>query len=371
MPNLLRYPPFLFSVGLLILPQAAWPAEYDVVLRGGTISDGSGKTPFVGDVAIRGDKIAAVGDLAADHGKKEFSVTGLAVAPGFINMMSWANESLIEDGRSQGEIREGVTLEVMGEGESMGPLNDSMKKEMLKQQGDIKYAVEWTTLGEYLGYLERRGVSTNVASFIGAATPRINVIGKVDRAPTADELKQMQEIVRQAMREGAMGVASALIYPPGSFAKTDEIIALAKAAAEYDGMYASHMRSEGDQIIEAVDELITIARSTPIRAEIYHLKTAGRENWPKMAKVFSMVEKARAEGLHITADCYTYAAGSTGLDSTMPPWVEDGGFEAGIKRLKDPATRKRIVAEMDQPSTAWENMFLAAWYARRYFARRF
>ena len=359
MPSLFRYSILGAAVAAVgILSAQRRPAEYDIVLRGGTIYDGSGKTPFVGDVAIRGDVIAAIGDLSADRGKKEIRAAGLAVAPGFINMMCWANETLIEDGRSQSDIRQGVTLEVMGEGDSMGPLNDSMKKEMLKQQGDIKYAIEWTTLGEYLRFLERRGVSANVASFIGAATPRNYVIGKDNRSPTADELKRMQDLVRQAMREGAMGVASALVYPPGCFAKTDELIALSKAAAEYDGMYISHMRSEGAQIVEAVEELIAIARGARIRAEIYHLKTAGRENWPKMDQVIALVEKARSAGLHITADTYTYPAGATGLDSTMPPWVQEGGFEAFLKRLKDPATRTRIAAEMRVSSSSWENMFL-------------
>ena len=283
---------------------------------------------------------------------------GARRTPGFINMMCWANETLIADGRSQSDIRQGVTLEVMGEGDSMGPLNDRMRKEMLKQQGDIKYPIDWTTLGEYLSILEHRGISTNVASFIGAAAPRNYVIGHDNRPPTAEELRQMQDLVRQAMKEGAMGVASALIYPPGCFAKTDEIIALAKAAAEYDGLYASHMRSEGSQIVEAVEELLTIARQANIRAEIYHLKTAGRENWPKMEPVIAMVEKARSEGLHITADMYTYNAGATGLDSTMPPWVQDGGFEALLRRLKDPATRTRIIAEMRVSNSSWENMFL-------------
>ncbi len=346
------------AVVAIVSAQSAQPAEYDVILRGGTIYDGSGKTPFVGDVAIRGDKIAAIGDLSADRGKKEIRVAGLAVAPGFINMMCWANETLIEDGRSQSDIRQGVTLEVMGEGDSMGPLNDRMKNQMLKQQRDIKYAIEWTTLGEYFQFLERRGISTNVASFIGAATPRNYVIGHDNRPPTADELKKMQDLVRQAMREGAMGVASALVYPPGCFAKTDELIALSKAAAEYDGMYISHMRSEGAEIVQAVEELIAIARGAGIRAEIYHLKTAGRENWPKMDQVIALVEKARSEGLHITADTYMYPAGATGLDSTMPPWVQEGGFDAFLKRLKDPATRKRIAAEMRVSSSSWENMFL-------------
>lgn len=240
----------------------------------------------------------------------------------------------------------------------MGPLSEPMKKEMLKQQGDVKYAIQWTTLGEYLSYLQRRGVSPNVASFIGAASPRNYVIGHDNRPPTAAELKKMQDLVRQAMREGAMGVASALVYPPGCYATTEELIALSKAAAQYDGMYASHMRSEGTQIVEGVQELLTIARGAHIRAEIYHLKTAGRENWPKMDRVIAMVQKARSEGLHITADTYMYPAGSTGLDSTMPPWVQEGGFESFLRRLKDPATRKRIAAEMRAPSNDWENMFL-------------
>jgi len=249
---------------------------------------------------------------------------------------------------------------VLGEGESMGPLNDRMKQELLKRQRDIRYAIEWTTLGEYLQYLERRGVSPNVASFIGAATPRIYVIGDDDRPPTADELKRMQDLVRQAMEEGAVGVASALVYPPGCFAKTDELIALAQVAAQHGGMYISHLRSEGTEIVESVEELLAIARAARIRAEIYHLKTAGRENWPKMSQVIAMVEKARSEGLPVTADVYTYPAGATGLNSTMPPWVQDGGFEASLRRMKDPATRKRIAHEMRESRTGWENMYLQA-----------
>jgi N-acyl-D-amino-acid deacylase len=348
------------AVVLLLSAECAAPAEYDIVLRGGTIYDGSGKAPFVGDLAIRGDVIAAVGAVPAARGKTEIRVAGLAVAPGFINMMCWGNESLIEDGRSQSDIRQGVTLEVLGEGESMGPLNERMKQELLQQQRDIKYAVEWTTLGEYLRYLERRGVSPNVASFIGAATPRVHVIGRDDRPPTAEELKRMQDLVRQAMQEGAVGVASALVYPPGCFAKTDELIALAKAAAEYNGLYISHLRSEGTQLIESLQELLTIARAARIRAEIYHLKTAGRENWPKLDQVIALVEKARSAGLHITADVYTYPAGATGLNSTMPPWVQDGGFAASVRRMQDPATRERIAREMRESRNGWENMYLQA-----------
>lgn len=340
--------------------ECASAAEYDVVLRGGTIYDGSGNAPFVADLAVRGDKVAAIGDLSAQRGKIEIRAAGLAVAPGFINMMCWSNESLIADGRSQSDIRQGVTLEVLGEGESMGPLNDRMKKEMLKQQGDIKYEIPWNTLGEYLRYLERRGVSPNVASFLGAATPRVCVIGRDDRAPTAKELREMQAVVRQAMEEGAVGLASALVYPPGCFATKQELVALCQTVAQYNGLYISHLRSEGTQLVESVEELLSIAREAQIRAEIYHLKTAGRENWPKLEQVIALVEKARSQGLQITADVYTYPASSTGLNSTMPPWVQDGGFDAALRRMKDPATRKRIARDMRESRTGWENMYLQA-----------
>ena len=346
---------------LCLLAAACSPrAQYDVVLRNGQVFDGSGAAPFSGDVAIQGDRIADVGVLGNVRGRAEVDVKGMAIAPGFVNMMCWANESLIHDGRSQSDIRQGVTLEVLGEGESMGPLTDQMKAQLIKQQGDIKYQVEWTTLGEYLDYLEKRGVSPNVASFIGAATPRISVIGEGDRAPTPEELEKMRAIVRQAMEEGAVGIASSLIYPPGSFAKTDELIALAKVVAGYDGLYISHLRSEGSQLVEAAEELLTIAREARVRSEIYHLKASGRPNWPLLDKVIGKVEQARASGLAITADMYTYPAGSTGLTASMPPWVQDGGFDAMLKRLKDPAARRRIAREMRQDSKRWENMYLGA-----------
>ena len=336
------------------------PTSYDLILRGGTIYDGSGEAPYTGDVAFKDDLIAALGDTGEATAKIEIDVSGLAVAPGFVNMMSWANESLIEDGRSQSDIRQGVTLEIMGEGSSMGPLNDAMKADMANQQGDIRYDIEWTTLAEYLEYLERRGISPNVASFIGAATPRKYVIGQEDRAPTPDELEHMRQLVRQAMKEGALGVASSLIYPPGSFAKTDELIELSRVAAEYDGMYISHMRDEGAHILEAIDELLTIAREAGIRAEIYHLKSSGRPNWHLFDDAIAMVESARADGLHITADIYTYPAGATGLNASIPPWVQEGGFEASIERMNDPVLRKRIAAEMLVNSDEWENMYLGA-----------
>ncbi|MCH8867043.1 MAG: D-aminoacylase [Proteobacteria bacterium] len=324
------------------------------------IYDGSGKHAYVGDVAFNGDEIAALGDLGNATAAAEIDVEGLAVAPGFINMMSWANESLIEDGHSQSDIRQGVTLEIMGEGDSMGPLNDDMKAAMVRLQSDIRYDVEWTTLAEYLEFLERRGISPNVASFIGAATPREYVIGHEDREPTPDELEQMRDLVRGAMEDGALGVASSLMYPPGLFATTDELIALAEVAAEYDGMYISHMRDEGANIIEAIDELLTIARDANIRAEIYHLKSSGQSNWHLFDDAVAMVERARDEGLQITADVYTYPAGSTGLNATIPPWVQEGGFEASLQRMRDPALRERIAREMLEESDEWENLYLGA-----------
>ena len=334
------------------------PTSHDLILRGGNIYDGSGGESYIGDVAIDGDKIAALGDIGNVTATVEIDVQGLVVAPGFVNMMSWANESLIEDGRSQSNIRQGVTLEIMGEGNSMGPLNDDMKAEMTSLQSDIRYDVEWTTLDEYLEFLEHRGVSPNVASFIGAATPRQYVIGHEDRAPTPDELEQMRALVRAAMEDGALGVASSLMYPPGLFAETDELIALSEVAAEYGGMYISHMRDEGAHMIAAIDELLTIAREANIRAEIYHFKSSGEPNWPLFDKAVKMVEDARAEGLEITADVYTYPAGATGLNVTVPPWVQEGGFEASLERMSDPELREQIIQEMNAPSDEWENMFL-------------
>jgi N-acyl-D-amino-acid deacylase len=338
---------------------AACAPSYDVVIRRGAVYDGSGAAPVTADVAIRGDSIVAVGDLGDARGRLEVDAAGLAVAPGFINMLSWATESLIEDGRGLADLLQGVTLEVFGEGESMGPLNDSMKALATREQGDLKYEVAWTTLGEYLEHLERRGVSPNVASFIGATTVRIHEIGYADRPPTPGELTRMRALVRQAMEEGALGVGSSLIYAPAFYARTDELVALAEEAGRYGGMYISHMRSEGNRLLEAVDELLTIARRAGVPAEIYHLKAAGRSNWGKLDSVIARVERARAEGLRITADMYTYTAGATGLDAAMPPWVQEGGLQAWRRRLQEPATRARVAREMRTPTTAWENLYLA------------
>ncbi len=357
-------PPYRLLVGTLIfsgwLAACTPPTSHDLILRGGTVYDGSGGEPFIGDVAIDGDKIVALGDIGDAIATVDIDVQGLAVAPGFVNMMSWANETLIEDGHSQSDIRQGVTLEIMGEGLSMGPLNDDMKAEMTSLQSDIRYDVEWTTLAGYLEFLEQRGISPNVASFIGAENPRQYVIGHEDRPPTADELEQMRILVRNAMEGGALGVASSLMYPPGLFAETEELIELSRVAAEYDGMYISHMRDEGAHMIAAIDELLTIAREANIRAEIYHFKSSGQPNWPLFDQAVQMVEDARAEGLEITADVYTYPAGATGLNVTVPPWVQEGGFEASLERMSDPELRKQIIEEMNTPSDEWENMFLMA-----------
>ncbi len=352
-------PRILFFAALFGTAACAAP-DYDVVIRGGTIYDGGGAAPYVADLGITGDTIAAIGSLEDARGRVEIDASGMAVAPGFINMLSWATESLIEDGRSQSDIRQGVTLEVFGEGWSMGPLNERMRQEALEQQGDIRYDIEWTTLGEYLDYLVGRGVSTNVASFVGATTVRIHVLGYEDRPPTPEELDEMRALVRQGMEEGAVGLGSSLIYPPAFYADTDELIELAKVAAEYDGMYISHMRSEGNRLLEALEELITVAREADIPAEIYHLKAAGQDNWEKLDAVIERVKAARAEGLRITADMYTYTAGATGLGAAMPPWVQEGGHEAWVERLKDPAIRERLMVEMRTPTDEWENLYLAA-----------
>jgi N-acyl-D-amino-acid deacylase len=333
--------------------------QHDVIIRNGTVYDGSGSPPRVADVAIDGERIAAVGDLRTSKGKQEIDARGLAVAPGFINMLSWATESLIEDGRAMSDIKQGVTLEIFGEGGSMGPLNDAMKKETVEQMGDIKYDIKWTTLGEYLDYLVAKGISPNVASFIGATTVRIHELGYADRPPTAAELDRMQALVRQAMEEGALGVGSSLIYAPAFYAKTDELIALMKAAAPYGGSYISHMRSEGARLLESVDELIRIARESGAPAEIYHLKAAGNPNWNKLSQVIAKVDSARAAGLDIRANMYTYTAGATGLDASMPPWVQEGGYNEWAKRLKDPQIRARVAAEMRTPTDKWENFFAA------------
>ena len=344
----------------VILSGCNAPESFDVLIKNGQIIDGSGNPSYIGDVGINADTIAALGTLKNATGKLEIDATGLVVAPGFINMLSWATESLIEDGKSQSDIRQGVTLEVFGEGWSMGPLSDKMKKEQLKNQGNIKFDIEWTSLGEYLDFMVKKGVSPNIASFIGATTVRINHIGYEDRVPTDEEMVSMKVMVRQAMEEGALGVGSSLIYAPAFYSSTEELIELCKVASEYDGMYISHMRSEGNRLLQSIDELMQIADKANIRAEIYHLKMAGKDNWSKFDDVIKKIDSARTAGLLITTDMYTYTAGATGLNASMPPWVQEGGYDKWAERLKDPEIRERVYKEMTTATDEWENLMYAA-----------
>lgn len=336
------------------------PAKFDLLILNGTVYDGRGGEGKRADVGLRGDRIAAVGDLHKGSASLTIDARGLAVAPGFINMLSWSNESLIADGRSQSELRQGVTTEIMGEGESMGPVNDRVREKMLREQKDIHYEIKWTTLAEYLRYLEGRGISCNVASFVGATTIRENVIGFENRDPTEKELEEMRALTRREMEAGALGIGTSLIYPPAFYAKTPELIELCKVAAQYQGKYISHIRSEGNQLLEAFDELLTISRAAKIPAEIYHLKAAGKANWPKFDQLLARIEAARKAGDKITADMYTYTAAGTGLDACLPPWTQEGGYPALFQRLRDPAMRTKIAAEVKTPTNQWENLYLAA-----------
>lgn len=334
--------------------------EYDVIIRNAVIFDGTGNTPFKGDIGINKDTIAFIGDLKMNKGKKEFDAKGLAISPGFVNMLSWATVSLLADGRAMSDIKQGVTLEVMGEGNSMGPLNEAMRKEELDGQGDIKYEVYWRTLGEYLTGLEKKGVSPNIASFVGATSLRIHELGYENRKPTNGELKNMQLLVKQAMNEGAMGLSSALIYAPAFYADEEEILALCQAMAPYNGLYITHMKSEGNRLEESVQSVIKLAEKAKVKAEIYHLKAAGIDNWSKMDQVITSINKARNQGIDIAANMYNYIAGATGLDAAMPPWVQEGGFGEWAKRLKDLNIRKKVIAQMKINANDWENLYASA-----------
>jgi N-acyl-D-amino-acid deacylase len=352
----------LSLAGLLAILLVASPgaqAPFDVLMTGGTVYDGSGGPPRRADVGIRGDRIATIGDLSRASARTVIDARGLAVAPGFINMLSHSEVSLIQDGRSQGEIRQGVTTEIFGEG-SMGPLSPAMKTYRERRMGDIRYEMPWTTLAEYLLHLERRGVSPNVGSFVSAATVREHVIGLENRPPTAEQLEEMQALVRRAMQGGAFGVTSALIYAPAQYASTEELIALARVAAAFKGTFIAHMRSEGDRLLEAIDEMIRIAREGNLPVEIYHLKASGQSNWHKLDAAIAKVERARKAGLRVTADMYTYTAGATGFDACMPPWALEGGYDALFERLADAGARRRIRDEMTKRSDTWENLCLAA-----------
>jgi len=343
---------FALAVGAPLIVSAAPAADYSILIRGGTIYDGSGNMPYVGDVALKGDRIAYVGPHAPGRAARTVDAAGKAVSPGFINMLSWANASLIADGRGMSDTAQGVTLEVMGEGDSMGPLTPAMKRLEIKRQGDIKYPIRWTTLGQYLEYLQRKGVTPNVASFVGATTVRVHELGEKDVDPTPAQLKRMRALVRQAMKEGAVGVGSSLIYAPANFAETPELVALTREAARCGGMYISHIRDEGPKLLEAIDELVAISRQSGAPAEIYHYKQAGKENWGKIDAAVAKVNAARAAGLRITADMYTYPASSTGFDAAFPLWIQDGGLEKWVARLKEPKLRARAFADMHKPDAS-------------------
>lgn len=345
---------------VILVAGCSSPQSFDVLIKNGQIVDGSGSSSYTADIGINADTIAAIGNLSKATGITEIDATGLVVAPGFINMLSWAVESLIEDGRSQSDIRQGVTLEVFGEGWSWGPITPASKKDILDQQSDIKYDIEWTSLDDYLTFLTEKGVSPNVASFIGATTLRINTLGFIDRAPTNEELDSMKSMVRQAMEDGALGIGSSLIYAPAVYSSTEELIELCKVASEYDGMYISHMRSEGGRILESLDELIKIANDANIRAEVYHLKLSGEVNWNKYDAVIAKIDSAREAGLQITTDMYTYIAGATGLDASMPPWVQEGGYNQWAERLRNPEIRAKVLSEMTTPTDEWESLMQMA-----------
>jgi N-acyl-D-amino-acid deacylase len=350
----------LLVTALLSLFACKQKGDYDIIIRNGMLYDGNGGNPYKADIGINGDTIAFIGNLSALVGTNETDANGMAVTPGFINLLSWANESLIQDGRSQSDIRQGITLEVMGEGNSMGPLNAAMKKDLQQSLGDIKYTVDWNTLGEYLQFLEKKGVSCNVASYVGATTLRENVIGEDNRPPSIEELDSMKLLVRQAMEEGALGVGSSLIYPPAFFAKTDELVALCKEAGKYGGGYISHIRSEGNKLYEGIEELITIAKQAKVHGEIYHLKAAGKDNWGKMDSVINRIERARKQGIDVAANIYTYIAGGTGLTASMPPTLQDGGFGKLWERLHDSTIRQQTIKDMKSNPANWENLYYAA-----------
>ncbi len=350
----------LYPFALSGTGSAANEQPYDLVVRNGLVYDGLGGQPVHADVAVRGDRIAMIGAVPDRSARIEIDAHGRAVAPGFINMLSWATESLLIDGRGLSDLKQGVTTQIFGEGWSMGPLNPEMRAEMVRQQTDLKFDVNWTSLGEYLAALQSRGIAQNVASFVGAATVRIHAMGQVNRKATTAELATMQRLVREAMMDGALGVGSSLIYAPGNYADTEELIALAQAAAPYGGRYISHMRSEGDRIEAALDELIRIGRDARIPVEIYHLKLAGRENWHKFDRVIAQIDAARRSGVDIVANMYTYTAGATGFDAAMPPWVQEGGYQQWAERLRNPEIRARVIDEMRNAPEGWENLYRAA-----------
>jgi N-acyl-D-amino-acid deacylase len=363
-------PPTLFL--MLFVVFGCQGPEYELIIRNGMVYDGSGGAPTYTDVGVKADTIAIIGKLSDEKGRHEVNAEGLAVAPGFINMLSWANVALLEDGRSQSDLRQGVTLEVMGEGSSMGPMTEEMKADAVEDQGDIKYEIKWSTLGEYLRYLEEKGVSTNVASFVGNGTLREYVIGMEKRKARPEEIKKMQELLEMEMRAGAMGISSSLLYAPSSSADTEELVALAKVAAQHNGMYISHIRSEDDFLLEGIGELIEISKRAQVPAEIYHLKASGENNWHKMDSAIQLIQSARDQGLAITADMYTYPASSTGLHTQMPEWTREDGVDAMLERLENPVLQAKILPEIEFQH-APDNILLVGFKnenLRKYIGRR-
>lgn len=345
---------------LFFLYSCSSEKSFDIIIKNGTIIDGSGNKSFSGDIGVKGDTIAAMGNLSNENAIKTIDATGLVVAPGFVNMLSQAHETLIIDGNSQSDIRQGVTLEILGEGWSMGPWNKQIKKGTLSYQKEYKYKIKWTTLGEYLQYLEDRGVSSNIASFVGATTIRVHEMNRENREPTLQEMERMKELTREAMKEGALGLSTALIYTPGLYASTEELIELCKVVSDYGGIYISHLRSEGDNLLKAIDELIEISAKANIAAEIYHFKVAGEHNWHKYEAAIIKIDSARSAGLKIYANMYTYTAAQTGLDAAMPPWVQEGGLKSWRNKLTDPEIRNKVMIEMNEDSKEWENFYYAA-----------
>lgn len=330
---------------------------FDLILRGGTVYDGSGGEPIAGDIGVRGDTIERVGDLRDARSGAVIDAAGMAVAPGFINMLSHSYLTMLHDGRSLSELKQGVTTQVFGEGSSMGPLNDGLRHRLTEQDPALNYSVEWRSLAEYLTFAEKKGVSQNVASYIGATTLRTYVAGHENRPLTRGELDIVCGLIREEMEAGALGIGSSLIYPPAFFATTDELIEMCAATAPYHGKYISHMRNEGLELLDGIDELVRIGREASVPAEIYHLKASGRDAWPLMQRAIEAVESARADGLAVTADMYTYTAGATGLSNCIPPWYHEGGQERLFERLADPAVRSEIRTTIETQRHGWENLY--------------
>ena len=344
----------LITFLMVAVINVAMAADYDVIIRNGSIYDGTGAPPYVADLAITGDRLSAIGHFAAVSADLDIDASGLAVSPGFFNMLSHAHLSLISDGRAMSDVMQGVTFEVLSE-ISLSPLTDSTADFWSRFSND-EVEMTWRTLGEYLQTVEDNGVSVNFATFVSAATVRMNIIGMDDVDPTPEQLDMMKSQVAEAMEDGALGLTTASIYAPATYAETEELIELAKVAGQYGGIYTAHMRSESNQFIESIDETLRIGREAKLPVKIHHLKAAGRPNWYKMDNAIDKIEALRREGIPVTADMHTYTAGGSGLDASMPTWVQAGGYDKWVERLKDPEIRARVKAEMAVNAQDWENL---------------